>query len=153
MKAIIVAMFGVLILSTSVFAAANDNTAAGTLTIGGSNLSAAAGGGPTNDLSIGLSPKVYARYVNTAGVSETTAQWYSIATVHPGGNIGYATAQDVNNIYMKAFTTGSQTTTITGAIQTAPPADQTGMTDLEKVEANKVLWTGLGWSTSTPTTN
>lgn len=146
MKTIIVALFGVLLLSSSAFAAANDNTASGTLPIGGSALTA---GGASGDLSIGLSPKVFARYV-TDGDSEVTSQWYAIATVHPGGNVGYATAQDVNNIYMKAFVTGAATTTITGAIQTTKTVVAADATDEAIAAALAATWGGQEWSTSAP---
>ena len=145
MKTIIVALFGVLLLSSAAFAV-NDDT---------SNESLNAGGGALADttasasISIGLSPKVYARYV-TDGTTEVTAQWYAIATVHPGGNVGYATAQDVNNIYMQKFVTGDVTTTITSQIQTAKAADQTDMTPEEKTAANLLLWEGKGWALTAP---
>ncbi len=62
------------------------------------------------DLTIGLSPKVTAKYVN-AGTTDSTAQWFSIATAHPGGSRIYGTAQNLNNIYTKDFTTGTALTT------------------------------------------
>jgi len=149
MKSIIVVMFSVLLFSTSVFAATNDNATSGSLAIGGANL---ANGNPSGDLSIGLSPKVFARYV-TDGTTETTAQWYAIGTVHPGGNVGYATAQDVNNIYMKKFVTGDVTTTITDTIQETKAAvyDADTATQEEIDAALALLWDGQGWSTSAPT--
>lgn len=59
---------------------------------------------------IGVSPKVEAYYV-TDGDSDVTAQWYAISTVHPGGNLSYGTAQDLNNIYHSEYETGSDTAT------------------------------------------
>lgn len=150
MKKIAVTMLGLLLLSSTAFAAGPDVTATdGVLAIGGTNL--ASGAGASEDLSIGLSPRVVARYV-TDGVSETTAQWYAIASVHPGGNVGYATAQDVNNIYMKAFVTGDVTTTITESIQTekAPAAAAEGATAEEIAAAAALTWTGNDWSTTAP---
>ncbi len=146
MKAIIVAMFCVLLLSTSAFAEA-DVTSSGSLAIGGAAL---VSGDPSGDLNIGLSPKVFGRYV-TDGDSEITAQWYAIGTVHPGGNVGYATAQDVNNIYMKKFITGDVTTTITDTIQetkTAAVADDATQEEIDAATA--LLWEGQGWDTVAP---
>ncbi|MGE4545139.1 MAG: hypothetical protein AB7D06_13615 [Pedobacter sp.] len=64
---------------------------------------------------IGLSPKVVAKYA-TDGTDAVTAQWYSIATVHPGGNMAYGTAQNVNNIFSKSYTTGDETATVLDTI-------------------------------------
>ena len=57
-------------------------------------------------LTIGLSPKVRASYF-TDGTSAGTAQWYAIGTVHPGGTEVYGTAQNLNNVYKRTFTTGT----------------------------------------------
>ena len=143
MKKIAMAMFGVLLLSSAAFAAANDATSVdGVLNIGGT--------GTSKDLTIGLSPKVVARYVNTAAVDEITAQWYAIATVHPGGSVGYATAQDVNNIYMKAFKTGDVTTTITDAIQETKNEVAADATEEEIAAAEAASWDGQGWELTAP---
>lgn len=83
-------------------------TTSGSLAIG-----TAAG---SNDLTVGLSPKVYAKYAND-GTTAATAQWFAIAAAHPGGNTIYGTSQDVNNIYQKAFLTG---TTIDTSAMTIP---------------------------------
>ena len=138
MKKIVVAVLGVLVFSTSAFAAVNDVTSTtGSLVIGEG----------TRETSIGLSPKVVARYV-TNGTADETAQWYAIATVHPGGNLGYGTAQDVNNIYMKCYTTGGGTADITGSIPVEPnpepPAD---------AEALPTDWAGNEWFLTTPVCN
>ena len=146
MKKIVGAMLGVLLLSSTAFAV-NDLTASAALVIGGGALTAPATGN-SNELTIGLSPKVWARYVNE-GAAETTAQWYAIATVHPGGNVGYGTAQDVNNIYMKAFVTGDVTTTITNAI----PVVKTPVATVDPVTGETsaaATWTALEWSLSAP---
>ena len=143
MKKIAAVVFGVLFLSSAAFAANNDATSVdGVLNIGGTGTSKA--------LSIGLSPKVVARYVNTAATNEITAQWYAIASVHPGGNVGYATAQDVNNIYMKAFKTGDVTTTITETIQETKNEIADDATADEIAAANAASWDGQGWALTAP---
>lgn len=73
----------------------------GTITYGELVLGATSG----VSLTIGLSPKVAARYINP-GADNATAQWFAIATAHPGGNMVYGSAQNLNNIYQKGFTTG-----------------------------------------------
>lgn len=55
---------------------------------------------------IGLSPKVVAKY-KSDGTDSTDTQWYSIATIHPGGNKVYGTAQNINNVYSQDHATGS----------------------------------------------
>ena len=62
--------------------------------------------GTSEVLNIGLSPKVVARYVNP-GTTEALGQWFAIATGYSGGNMIYATAQDLNNIYKKDYATGT----------------------------------------------
>lgn len=148
MKKIALTMLGLLLLSSAAFAANDVTATTGTLTIGGGAL---ASGVASKDLSIGLSPKVVARYV-TNGTTEITSQWYAIATVHPGGNVGYATAQDVNNIYMKAFVTGDVTTKITDTIQEEkdPAAAAADATDEEKAAAAAAKWDGAGWKLTAP---
>lgn len=103
-KIIIFSVVLALMATTSSFAATVtssggflDLTTAGTLTSG-------------MKTKIGLSPKVSAYYVTT-GVSDVTAQWYAISTGHPGGNVAYGTAQDLNNLYSKTFSTGTDTIT------------------------------------------
>lgn len=147
MKKIMVVMLGVMLLAAPALAANDVTSTSGTLTIGGG--AKADGTGNTAEMPIGLSPKVVARYV-TNGTNEVTAQWYSIGTVHPGGNIGYATAQDVNNIYMKFFPTGDDTVTITGAIQESK-IDTTGLEGDALAAAIAATWAGQGWVTTTPT--
>lgn len=93
-----VMMLALISFAGSAFAT-EDTFSAQELTIGTND-------GVTADLVIGLSPKVSARYINPGG-SDSTAQWYSIATAHAGGSTIYATAQDLNNIYTKNFTTGT----------------------------------------------
>jgi hypothetical protein len=149
MKTIIIALFGVLLLSSAAFAV-NDDSDVGALNIGGGVLTVGDDAGEASpDLTIGLSPKVFARYL-TDGDTETTAQWYAIATVHPGGNVGYATAQDVNNIYMKEFITGDVTTTITATIQEEKLVVAADDTAEAIAAAQAAQWEGLGWSTSAP---
>jgi hypothetical protein len=150
MKKILVVMLGMMLLAAPAFAANNDAVSTDTpghLTIGGTNKADAT---PSAQLTIGLSPKVVARYVNTAATTEITSQWYALATVHPGGSIGYATAQDVNNIYMKWFNTGDDTDTITGNIQESK-VDTTGLEGDELAAAQATMWDGQGWSTTAPT--
>lgn len=83
-------------LSTVAFATEDVLSDASELTIGGNS----------TEIIIGLSPKVVARYINP-GANDATAQWYSIATAHPGGNVKYGTAQNLNNVYRADFTTGT----------------------------------------------
>jgi hypothetical protein len=148
MKKIAVTMLGLLLLSSTVFAASNDALSVdGVLTVGGANL---ASGTPSKALTIGLSPKVIGRYVNTDAVTEITAQWYGIATVHPGGNVGYGTAQDVNNIYMIAFKTGDVTTTVTDLVQTTKNEVAADATDAEIAAATAASWVGQGWALTAP---
>ena len=68
---------------------------------------------------IGLSPKVQAFYVSNGG-TVTESQWYAISTGHPGGNKVYATAQDVNNIFSKSYTTADEMSTYLQSIPTDP---------------------------------
>lgn len=81
-------------------------------------------------LNIGLSPKVVARY-NNGGSTTATSQWYSIATGHPGGNVIYATAQDLNNIYKQPYITG---TTIDDTIL-----------NISLTKASVSVWTTNNW--------
>jgi len=67
------------------------------------------GGTDKQDLTFGLSPKVVAKYVNP-GTSDATGQWYSVGTVHPGGTKAFGTTQDLNNMYIKAYKTGTEIT-------------------------------------------
>lgn len=99
---LLIALFTLFVPSAFAFDASSSATAGFlTLTSGGMTPSIAP---------IGLSPKVEAYYV-TDGTSDVTAQWYAIATVHPGGNLSYGTAQDLNNIYHSTYETGSDTAT------------------------------------------
>lgn len=99
--------------------------------VGPSNGSISMHTGSNPALTVGLSPKVSAYYVNP-GTSDATAQWFAMSTAHPGGNIIYGTAQDVNNIYQKGFTTGTALT----STNMATPA----------VAGSSAAWTGASWS-------
>lgn len=109
MKKILVLSIALVMVAGSSFAATIDS-ASGKLTFGTS-----AANTVLNTEGIGLSPKVVAIY-NTDGTDQVTAQWYSIGTVHPGGNMAYATAQNMNNIFSQAYTTGDATATVLGTI-------------------------------------
>lgn len=76
-------------------------------------------GTSTRVTTIGLSPKVSARYINP-GTDDATSQWFSIATAHPGGNLIYGSAQNLNNIYHKSFTTGTALSTTNMNIPAGP---------------------------------
>ena len=56
---------------------------------------------------VSLSPQVAAFY-RTAG-SDTTNQFYSIATGHVGGNNAYGAASNASNIYVNPFNPGEFT--------------------------------------------
>ncbi len=114
MKKIVVFTFCLfLVLPVSGVFADNDVTSSG----GQLTLGSTAGASTNPQLIIGLSPKVVARYV-TDGDSTVTAQWYAIGTVHPGGNLGYGTAQNLNNIYFMKYETGAATSTILDELPT-----------------------------------
>lgn len=135
----------ILIVSISLFFASNafavnTDTGDGSITIGGGAL---ADGTDSPELTIGLSPKVVAHYISE-GTTEETAQWYAIGTVHPGGNLGYGTAQDVNNIYMLWYVTGQGTDTITSEVPAEKNPEPAGPDELAPD------WTGNGWSLTTP---
>ena len=83
---------------------------AGELSLGGADGAPVAGTMSADSIVIGLSPKVYARYINP-GTTDATAQWFSICTAHPGGNVIYGTAQNLNNLYKKSFITGTPLST------------------------------------------
>lgn len=87
-------------------------------------LGSAGGGAGADPLIIGLSPKVTALY-HSAGTTVATAQWYAVASVHPGGTKIFATASDLNNIIYKAYVKG---TTIDVALF-ALPANAVSATD------------------------
>lgn len=108
MKKILVLSIALALMASSAFAF-EKTSASGKLTFGGSVT------GTNLVAGIGLSPKVVARYV-TDGTDQVTAQWYGAATVHPGGNQAYATAQNLNNILHAAYNTGDSTATILGTI-------------------------------------
>lgn len=144
MKTLLLAIFAVFCLAPSAFAVA-DLTDDGALLIGGA---ADSDGNDTNELTIGLSPRVTARYF-TDGNSETTAQWYAIATVHPGGTVGYGTAQDVNNIYMISYTTGAAVSTVTNTIPVEANPEEGVDADGNPVAA--ATWTNNGWGLTPPT--
>lgn len=113
------------LLATTAFAAEDVTTqpGAGKLVIGANSAS----------ITIGLSTGVEARYVNP-GTTAAEAQWYVAATVHSGGNTGYATAQNLTNIMKKAYQPGDPTSTILTTI----PID----------EASKELWVSdFAWLT------
>ena len=145
MKKNILTILAILVFSTSAFGAGADVTSDGNLNIGGS---ADSDGVATKELGIGLSPKVNARYV-TDGTDETTAQWYAIGTVHPGGKIGYGTAQDVNNIYMISYVTGSAVSTVLDTMPTEKNPEE-GV-DAEGKPIAAATWTNNGWSLTPPT--
>lgn len=84
-----------------------------------------------NSIMFGLSPKVIARYVNP-GTTDSTAQWYSIGTGHPGGTTLWGTAQDLNNIYSKTYVTGTEITTT--------------LLNIATVKSSVTAWTGAGWA-------
>ncbi|MGE4578639.1 MAG: hypothetical protein AB7F21_03795 [Desulfuromonadales bacterium] len=140
MKKTLFAVLSILLFASSAFAVATD-TSSEELVIGGG---ADNNGAATAELLIGLSPKVVGHYL-TDGTTESTAQWYAIATVHPGGNIAYATAQDLNNVYMIWYVTGTDpVTSVENVPQTRnpdPPAEGETATD----------WIGMGWSLTPPT--
>ncbi|MDF1579401.1 MAG: hypothetical protein P1P74_01335 [Desulfuromonadales bacterium] len=111
-------------MASSAFAA-NFDSATGEITIGGSNAT------PTKI--IGLSKGVIVRYENP-GTAAPSAQWYTVSSVHSGGNEGYATAQNLTNIMKQAFPTGSTAAEIATFLQSMPDA-----------EASVANW--IGWST------
>ena len=84
-----------------------------------------------SDMVVGLSPKVVAYYLSN-GAGETASQWFAISTLHPGGNTVYGTAQDVNNVYSKGYTTGDDPTTYFADIPTDPQSAS--------------VWSDEGWS-------
>ncbi len=145
MKKIIVAILGVMLCASNSFAVA-DATATGSLVIGGADDS---NSNATNPITIGLSPKITARYISD-GDTETTSQWFAIATVHPGGNVGYGTAQDVNNIYMMSFTTGDATTTVTENIPVTKTPTLTAAEIAADPNAKAATWVNNDWSLSAP---
>ena len=67
-------------------------------------------GSDAQDITFGLSPNVVARYINP-GTTDATGQWYSIGTVHSGGTKAFGTTQDLNNMYIKDYNTGTDITT------------------------------------------
>ncbi|MBW6512734.1 MAG: hypothetical protein K0A93_11600 [Desulfuromonadaceae bacterium] len=74
---------------------------------------------------IGLSKGVEVRYVNP-GDTAATAQWYVVASVHSGGNAGYATAQNLTNIMTTQYKPGEPTSTV--------------LTTIPIIEASKDAW-------------
>ena len=147
MKTIFLTIFTVFCLASSAFAV-NDLTDDGALEIGGATDS---NGVATNSLIIGLSPRVTARYF-TDGTNETAAQWYAIATLHPGGNVGYGTAQDVNNVFMRSYDAGAAVTTVTNTIPvTSDPQEGTVEVDGVVTPVAAATWTNNGWSLTAPT--
>ena len=101
----------VLGFSVSVSYAAPVSSANGELDLSAATESGS--GGPI----IGLSPKVAAYYLSN-GNTVTSSQWYAMSTGHPGGNKVYATAQDVNNIYSKEYSTAAAMSTYLQSIPT-----------------------------------
>lgn len=148
MKTIFLTIFTVFCLASSAFAV-NDLTDDGALAIGGA---ADSNGNVTRALTIGLSPRVTARYM-TDGTDETTAQWYAISTVHPGGNIGYGTAQDVNNVFMRSYDAGAAVATVVDTIPEEADPEATEVTDDDGVTTTvaAATWTNNGWSLTAPT--
>lgn len=102
-------------------ASAATPSSGGTLSLDGVN---SAGAAATDVLVVGLSPKVSV-YQYTNGTAVTTSQWYSISSGHPGGNRCYGTAQDVNNIYYREYTTAAELSTY---LQSIPQNDTTSAT-------------------------
>lgn len=88
----LVLVLAAVLISMPVFAAQVES-AAGVLTIGGGN---DINGNATDELSIGLSSQVSAVYEN-GGVANP--QWFAIAASHLGGNQVYGTASDITNLY------------------------------------------------------
>jgi len=121
-----------ILLSGNAFAENADATSQGKLVIGGTE----GANGTSKAIEIGLSPKVVARYV-TDGTDTVDAQWYAIAAVHPGGNQGYATAANLNNIASRNYTTGAAVSDITDAI----PTTKTGEWSISDDPASG--WTGI----------
>jgi len=72
---------------------------------------------------IGLSPKVEMWYVSNGGTT-VASQWYAISAGHPGGNVAYGTAQDVNNIYQRSYSTSDELSTYLRSIPTVAGSDQ-----------------------------
>ena len=70
-------------------------------------------------LVVGLSPSVVAYYLSN-GTDEVASQWYAISTLHPGGNLVYGTAQDVNNVYSQDYKSGDTTSNYLTLIPTDP---------------------------------
>lgn len=125
MKKILLLGAALIFVASSSFAAVVDSSN-GKLTFGTS----ATGTFLATD-GIGLSPKVVASYV-CDGTDEVTAQWYAMATVHPGGNLAYGTAQNVNNIFSHAYTTGDATATV--------------LSTIPQTKASESEWTTNEWS-------
>ena len=84
----------------------------------------------TKPLIIGLSPKVTAYYVSN-GSTEVASQWYAMSTLHPGGNLVYGTAQDVNNVYSQDYKAGDTTADYLKKIPTDPQS--------------ATVWSSSGW--------
>lgn len=105
MKKLVLMSIALVLVAGSAFAEVVDS-ADGKLLFGDSAQNTTLGEG-----GIGISPKVVARYV-TDGTDQVTAQWYAVATVHPGGNEAYATAQNLNNILKRPYSTGDDTATV-----------------------------------------
>lgn len=104
-------IIGLLIVSalfaaTAAIAAEDVNATGGQLVLGSNSA----------DLTIGLSKGVEVRYVNP-GADAAAAQWYIAASVHSGGNKGYATAQNLTNIMVMDYAPGSDTSTVLDNIQ------------------------------------
>ena len=119
----------IFVLSIVLLLFAASSYAATTSAEGELDLSGNVGGDSFNP--IGLSPKVVAYYLSN-GTTETASQWFAISTLHPGGNTVYATAQDVNNVYSKGYTTGDDPTTYFADIPTDPQSAS--------------VWSDEGWS-------
>ena len=116
MKKILVLSIALALVASSSLAAEIDSLD-GKLTFGDS-----AAGTMLKTEGIGLSPKVVAKFTSD-GFDEVTAQWFAIATVHPGGNLAYGTAQNVNNIFSKTYTTGDETATVLDTIPTSKASE------------------------------
>lgn len=122
MKKILVLSIALAMLATSSFAA-EVKSEDGKLVFGDS-----AKDTNLNKGGIGISPKVVAKYV-TDGTDQVTAQWYAAATVHPGGNEAYATAQNLNNILKRPYSTGDDTASVLDTIPTAKASESDWASD------------------------
>lgn len=78
--------------------------------------------------SVGLSPEV-AMFHESNGTSPTSSQWYAISAGHPGGDRCYGTAQDVNNVYYREYSTAAELSTYLQSIPEDDTASSTWSSD------------------------